>query len=147
MHFASTLLQTGLHWLSPQGHAVVQHLIRTQGYPGPANQTASALGLRNRFQLSRLLEREGLPCLEDLAGWVRVMLWVLDWESTGVSLSRSALGSVRDPAACYRTVERVTGLGWNRVRSLGSSWVLLALLESCRADRPVFGIESTRAVS
>jgi hypothetical protein len=136
-----------LHWLSPQGHAIVQHIIARQGYPGPANDTAYAIGLRNRFQLSRLLDREGLPCLEDLAGWVRVMLWVLEWESTGVSLSQSALGAVRDPAACYRTVERVTGIGWNRVRTFGSSWVLLALVEHCRPGTMPLTITEARAAS
>jgi hypothetical protein len=131
MHIAATLLQTALHWLSPQGHAVVQQLILTQGYPSSASQLALAVGLRNRYQLSRLLEREGLPCLEDLAGWIRVILWVSDWESKRVSLSQSALGAIRDPAACYRTVERVTGHSWNRVRSLGSTWVLVELVDCC----------------
>jgi hypothetical protein len=131
MHFASTLLQTALHWLSPQGHAVVQRLIAKEGHTGSAHEMAVAVGLKNRFQLSRLLEREGLPCLQDLAAWIRVMLWTLEWETTQTSLSQSALGSVRDPATYYRTVERVTGLNWNLVRTLGSDWVLLGLVESC----------------
>jgi hypothetical protein len=136
MHFANTLLQTALHWLSPQGHAVVGRLVANQGYPGSAHQIALAVGLKNRFQLGRLLYREGLPCLEDLGGWIRVMLWVLEWENSRRSLSQSALDSVRDPATCYRTVERVTGLAWNRVRVLGPDWVLLAFLESCGRNLP-----------
>ncbi len=136
MHFASTLLQTALHWLSPQGHAVIRLLLVSHGYPGSAHEMALAVGLRNRFQLGRLLCREGLPCLEDLAGWIRVMLWVLEWESSRQALSQVALGSVRDPATCYRTVERLTGQGWNRVRNLGSTWVLLTMVEYCRRDLP-----------
>jgi hypothetical protein len=147
MHIAAPLLQTALHWLSPQGRAVVEHLILTQGYPSSASQLALAVGLRNRFQLSRLLEREGLPCLEDLAGWIRVMLWVSDWESRGVSLSQSALGAIRDPAACYRTVERVTGHRWNRVRSLGSTWVLLELVQCCRGNSPRVVTGPTRSIA
>jgi DNA-binding transcriptional regulator YdaS (Cro superfamily) len=134
MHFASTLLQTALHWLSPQGHAVIQQLVATQGYAGSAHEIAVAVGLRNRFQLSRLLDREGLPSLENLAAWIRVMIWALEWETSKTSLSQSALGAIRDPAACYRTVERVTGLTWNKVRSLGSSWVLLAFVECCHGN-------------
>jgi hypothetical protein len=33
-------------------------------------------------------------------------------------------------------VERVTGLSWNRVRELGSDWVLLTLVESCGRNLP-----------
>ncbi len=142
MHFTHTLLQTALHWLSPQGHAVVERLVASQGYPGSAHAIALAVGLKNRFQLSRLLDREGLPCLEDLGGWIRVMLWVLEWENSRRSLSESALRSVRDPATCYRTVERVTGLGWNRVRALGSTWVLLTLVECCRRELPALEARS-----
>ena len=134
MHLAQMLLQTALHWLSPQGHAVIERLVVTRGYPGSAHQIALAVGLKNRFQLGRLLSREGLPCLEDLAGWVRVMLWVTEWEQSRVSLSQAALGSVRDPATYYRTVERVTGLGWNQVRARGSTWLVLTLVECCRPE-------------
>ncbi len=115
---------------------MIQLLVVSQGYPGSAHEMALAVGLKNRFQLGRLLCREGLPCLEDLAGWIRVMLWVLEWENSRRSLSQAALGSVRDPATCYRTVERVTGLGWNQVRDLGSTWVLLTLVECCRREEP-----------
>lgn len=147
MHYASTLLQTALHWLSPQGHAVVHRLLVKGGHPGSAHEMAIAVGLKNRFQLARLLEREGLPCLQDLAGWIRVTLWALEWETSRVSLSQSALGSVRDPATYYRTVERVTGLNWNLVRELGSSWVLLALVECC--DRSLSGLaeEAVRSIA
>ena len=147
MHFAGTLLQTALHWLSPQGHAVIQHLVMSQGYPGSAHEIATAVGLKNRFQLARLLERESLPTLENLAGWIRVMLWVLEWEGSRRSLSRLALGSIRDPATCYRTVERVTGLSWNRVRALGSDWVLLALLESCGDGFPAWAEAGNRSIA
>lgn len=106
MHFASTLLQTALHWLSPQGHAVIQRLVVKEGYSGSATELAMALGLRNRFQLSRMLDREGLPCLEDLSGWIRVTIWVLQWEASRRAVSRTALEAIRDPAPCYRTVRR-----------------------------------------
>ena len=147
MHFASTLLQTALHWLSPQGHAVIQLLVTTRGYAGSAHQIALAVGLRNRFQLSRLLDREGLPSLENLAGWIRVMIWVIEWETSRTSLSQSALEAIRDPAPCYRTVERITGLGWNRVRTLGSAWVVLSLMDCCRRNLPAFTHGVARSIA
>jgi hypothetical protein len=147
MHFASTLLQTALHWLSPQGHALIQLLVVSGGYPGTARDLALAVGLKNRFQLSRLLDRESLPSLENLAGWIRVMLWVSEWEGSQVSLSHSALGAIRDPATCYRTVERVTGLGWSRVRALGSDWVLLAFVESCGRNLPDLAEAEARSIA
>jgi hypothetical protein len=147
MLFVSTLLQTALHWLSPQGHAVIQCLVLSEGYPETAREVAHRVGLRNRFQLARLLEREGLPCLEDVAGWIRVLLWVQQWEKSGLALSHSALGATRDPSTCYRTVERVTGFRWSRVRTLGSDWVLLAFVESCGRSLPDLRETGSRSVA
>jgi hypothetical protein len=132
MHVVSTLLGAALPWLSSHGHSVIEGLVTRRGYSGSAHRFAIALGMKNRFQLARHLEREGMPCLEDLAGWIRVLIWTVEWESSRQSLSRSALSAIQDPAPCYRTVERITGLGWMRIRRLGSTWVLLALIERCQ---------------
>jgi hypothetical protein len=131
MHVVSTLLYGGMPWLSARGHAMVEALIARRGFPGSAPRFALAVGLRSRFQLGRRLEGEGLPRLEVLAGWVRVLIWVIEWERTKRSLSRQSLEALRDPAVAYRTVRQVTGSGWTRVRELGSTWVLLSLLERC----------------
>lgn len=106
-------------------------LVAQKGYSGPAHQFALTVGMRSRFQLARVLEREGLPALEELAAWIRVLLWVAHWEASGTSLSRRALSEIRDPAVCYRTVERVTGVPWSKVRVRGFDWVLLTLVARC----------------
>jgi hypothetical protein len=128
-------LRAAMPWLSAPGLRVLEQLVARHGYPGPAHEFAVCVGMRNRFQLARVLEHEGLPVLEELAGWIRVLLWLGDWEATGTSLSRAALQEVRDPAVCYRTVERVTGLAWSQVRARGFNWVLLTLVHRCLASR------------
>src|SRR5262249_40570483 len=84
----------------------------------------------------RLLKREGLPSLEDLAGWVSVLNWVLGWEQRGTSLFEQALTSNRDPATCYRLVKRITGATWITVRNHGSAWVVLQLRDRCVIPKP-----------
>lgn len=128
------LLDVGMPWISTVGRNVLMALVKRHGYPGPADSFAASVGIRNRYQLSRILQREGLPCLEELAGWIRLLTWVTSWETSGVPLSRSALSSLRDPSPMFRLVERLTGQTWTQVRSLGSQWVFLRLLERCRRD-------------
>jgi hypothetical protein len=126
------LLMVGMPWLSTEGRRILLGLVRRHGYPGPADSFAASVGLRNRYQLSRTLQRESLPCLEELAGWIRVLTWVITWETSGVALTRSALTSLRDPAPMFRLVERLTGHTWTRVRAFGSDWVLLQLVQRCK---------------
>ena len=126
------LLNVGMPWISTVGRNVLAALVKRHGYPGPADLFAASVGIRNRYQLGRILQREGLPCLEELAGWIRLLNWVTSWENSGVPLSRSALSSLRDPSPMFRLVERLTGQTWTQVRSLGSEWVFLQLLERCR---------------
>ncbi|HEX6616919.1 MAG TPA: hypothetical protein VF046_11505 [Gemmatimonadales bacterium] len=132
MHSLSTLLHVALYWLSPRGHEVIAYLLRHRGYFDSAPSVALALGFDDRHQLARRLKHESLPCLEELAAWVRTLLWLRDWEESRVALSRSVLTDARDPAPCYRTVERITGLSWGELRSYGSEFVLLALIDRCR---------------
>jgi hypothetical protein len=126
-------------WVSTVGRSVLMALVKRHGYPGPADSFAASIGVRNRYQLSRILQRDGLPCLEELAGWVRLLTWVTSWETSGVPLSRSALSSLRDPSPMFRLVERLTGHTWTQVRSLGSDWVFLQLLERCRRGADLRG--------
>ena len=86
--------------------------------------------------LARLLKRDGLPSLEDLAGWISVLNWVLGWEHRGASLFEQALTSGRDPATCYRLVKRITGATWITVRNHGSGWVVLQLRDRCVIPKP-----------
>ena len=103
---------------------VVEALVSRHGRVEAANTFAQAVGLRNRYQLRRVLAADGLPCLEDLAGWFRILEWVADAEDCGMALSRRAVQAGQDPATWYRTVKRLTGRTWREVRALGHHWVV-----------------------
>src|SRR6185503_20626506 len=57
--------------------------------------------------------------LEELAGWTRVLYWLLQAEQTGVSLFTLARQASLEPATCYRLVRRLLGQPWSRVRRDG----------------------------
>lgn len=125
------LLRDILPHISTEGRALLTALARDGGRLSAAAFHAAQVGLRNRHQLARHLKRDGLPPLEELAGWVSVMTWMFAWESEGTSLFRSAIDSQREPATCYRTVKRITGLSWRAVCGQGMPWVLLQFRERC----------------
>jgi len=102
---------------------IVEAILLSERGIGSACVVARGLGLKSRFELARLLKREGLPPLHRLAGWATVLSWVLAAERGSTSLYRLAFRSRRHPAACYRLVKEVTGLGWDLVRAKGSQWV------------------------
>ncbi len=112
--------------------AIVEAIFLTEGPIGPANAIARQLGLHSRFQLARLLKREGLPPLHVMAGWATVLSWVVAAERDGVSLCWLAFRSKRHPSACYRLVREVTGLSWQTVRARGSRWVELQFLKEVK---------------
>jgi hypothetical protein len=103
--------------------AVVEAILLSEGPIGSADDVARRLGLRNRFQLARLLKHHELPPLHRLAEWATLESWTLAAERDGVSLCHIAFRSKRHPSACYRLVKELTGLGWEDVRVLGSAWV------------------------
>lgn len=111
--------------------ALVDSMFLTRGCLGPAKTVANTLGFRNRFALARWLAREGAPSLRELGCWVSILLWLQDFERSRRSLCAIALCDGRDPAWCYRTVQRVTGRPWRAVRELGSEW----LIERFRATK------------
>ena len=127
----ASYLRRELSWLTPRGHAIVDYLLEAGGYPGRAQAVARAVGLRNRFQLTRTLRQEGLPCLDELSGWIRTLRWVYEWETEGIAVSRTALQAGRDLALSYRTVVRVTGRRWREVRAFGWGWVVTGLRDRC----------------
>lgn len=128
----ATLVCSALYWLSPQGRAAVDALLESDGRRLDTRFIASRAGLRNRHQLARLFQREGLPSVEETAAWTQVLSWVFAWEARGQSLGRSALAVGRDPAVCYRVVRRLTGLRWREIRDLGTASALLRLRDRCR---------------
>lgn len=131
----TVLVCNTLHWVSPAGRAVIAALADCGGAFGTAPFFASRLGFRDRHQLARLLAYEGLPPLQELAAWIRVLGWLLEWEQRGTALCRLALRCCADPAAYYHTVNRLTGLSWSEVRRRGVAWVLWQLREQCEAAR------------
>lgn len=103
--------------------AVVEAVVLAEGSIGSTRLVARLLGLRNRFQLARMLKREGLPPLHRLAAWTTILSWVRAAEQDGTCLFRLAFRSHRHPSACYRLVKEVTGLCWSEVRARGAEWV------------------------
>lgn len=94
-----------------------------------ARDMAAWVGLRDRYQLARVLRRDGLPPLEQLAGWTRVLYWMLEAESSGTSLRQLAQREHVDPAVAYRLVHCVTGLPWSQAQRAGLPVALLRLRE------------------
>jgi hypothetical protein len=120
---------------APTARRVVQHLVAAQGAFASAVALSRELGFRSRHQLSRELTREGMPALEDLAGWVKTLTWTVEWEIHHRALSNAALREAADPAVRYRTVERVTGRPWREVRQLGTGWLIMQLDATIQAAR------------
>src|SRR5438477_389034 len=124
-------LQTALPPLSATSRAVVSALACCNAHAASANEIAAWVGLRDRHQLARGLRRDGLPPLEQLAGWARVLYWVLEAESGDRSLLELARREQLDPAVAYRLVHRVTGLRWSQVRRAGLAAMLARFRGGC----------------
>jgi YVTN family beta-propeller protein len=131
---ASALL-TGLPWLSPQGRALVNVVACENGRTRSPNLVAARLGLRTRFQLARLLRREGLPSYEALTGWASVLYWMLEADRSGATLLTLALRSHTNPAVSYRMIRRLTGLRWSDLRQMGTTRLLRRFLGLCHPGR------------
>src|SRR5882762_3528529 len=86
----TSLLHAALPELSSASRAVLSTLGCLNGNAPSARDMAAWVGLRDRYQLARALRRDGLPPLEHLAGWTRVMYWLLEAESSGASLRQLA---------------------------------------------------------
>ncbi len=133
VHQLRPIIHVALPSLSFLSRALIDALFLTGGALGPSHWVAKHLGLRNRLHVVAMLEADGLPPLHRLKGWITVLHWVWAWEREGVSLCRSALRAGREPAACYRLVQRITGTSWRRVRTGGVHRVLAMFLEECGA--------------
>ena len=138
------LFHQSLPWLTPNARAVISTLVCDNGRVGSAQALCQRLGLRNRFQLNRLLHREGLPPYEELAGWVCVFYWMLraDADETSGSLRSLANTTRMEAASCYRLVRRVTGRCWSQLRRAGTPEVMRWFVKS---TRPRHSIQSRPA--
>ena len=136
------LLHRALPWLSVDGRAVLSTLICNNGRVGSVQALCKTMGLRSRFQLNRLLRREGLPPYEELAGWVCVFYWMLKADADGhdrQALRTLANQSHMDAASCYRLVRRVTGRCWTTLRDGGTDAAIALFL---RRTRPAHTVRS-----
>ena len=128
----TSLLRSALPRLSPGSRAVVSTLGCCNGHVSPID-VSQWLGYRTRYQLARLLRRDGLPPFEDLAAWTRVLYWLRQSESTGASLLQLVRRDGLDPASAYRLVHRVTGSRWSELQRAGLRGVVLRLQDRTRA--------------
>lgn len=116
---------------SQRAQAVIDAMLLAKGSIGPAGAVARILGFRNRFDLAAWFTRQGLPPLHELAGWISVLSWLEQWESAGIALCAGALREGRDPAACYRLVQRITGMAWGEVQEAGLLRMINRFAERC----------------
>jgi len=128
----TSLLYTALPKLSRTNRAILSTLGCLNGKAPAADEIAAWVGLRDRHQLSRSLHRDGLPPIERLAAWTRVLYWLLEAETSHSSLLQLARREGIDPAAAYRLVQRVTGQRWSGARRAGLTVALLRFREQCR---------------
>ena len=131
----AVLVQRSLPGLTPNGRAVINTLVCDNGRVGSAQALCQRLGLRNRFQLNRLLQREGLPPYEELAGWVCVFYWMLRADAGDGSESLRSLAdhAHMEAASCYRLVRRVTGRSWRELRRVGTQEVMRSFAKAARS--------------
>jgi len=141
----TSLLHDAVPALSPASRAVVSALACRNGDAHPAAAIAEWVGLRDRFRLARQLRRDGLPSLERLAGWTRVLYWMLDAESSGASLLQLARHDGIDPAVAYRLVRRVTGQRWSEARRAGLPALVERVREACRPSMHNAGLPAAGA--
>ena len=106
---------------------MISTLACVNGHPPAAHEVAAWVGLRSRYQLNRILRSDGLPPLQQLAGWARVLYWTSRAEETGASLRQMARLDDIEPAVAYRLVRRVTGRRWSQLRRAGVELVISGL--------------------
>src|SRR5512144_884345 len=89
-------LYAALPWVSERVRAILTSLAASNGRIGSADHLARVAALRSRFQLARLLRRDGLPPVGELVAWTRVLYWLHHAEADGSPLARLALADGLD---------------------------------------------------
>jgi hypothetical protein len=125
------LLAVRIRSLSPSSCLVVWTLVEARGAFADANGFAHRLGLRDRHQLAYVLRRDGLKPLRILASWIRLAVWLSEFEYNRKSLCSAALMEAQDPGSRYRLVKRLTGLEWSQVQARGLTWLIEELVGKC----------------
>jgi len=124
------ILDALLPWLTAEGRAALRATVAAGGRIN-ADDLARNLGLANRFHLSRLLRREGLPAFGQLTDWIALLAMTLESEGTGHSLSHLAQIHRLEVATCYRRFRRTLGVPWREARTRGIGWMLLKFRDRC----------------
>jgi hypothetical protein len=131
MQSIAAQVQLALPHLSMVGHTVLTVLAPCSGRVPSADALAMVLGFANRFRLGRALRREGLPQLEELSGWLRVLSLLAEGERTRQPLYRLAMKAAENPPTWYRLIRRVTGRTWCQARAEGFDVLLVRFVRRC----------------
>jgi hypothetical protein len=131
MELLAPHLHSAVPRLSVAGHEILALLAGSGGCIVSADSFAADLGLRSRHQLTRALRREGLPQIEELCAWIKVLQWLLGWEHTHQSLFTLGLDAELHPPTCYRLVKRVSGKTWRQACADGYAIMLLSFVNRC----------------
>ena len=94
-----------------------------------ADGLAKRVGLRNRHQLNRILNRAGLPSYRVLASFTRVLALRDGAVVRHRSLCAEVIAMGYQPAWAYRTWRRVTGHLWSELRKLSHDDLVQLVLE------------------
>lgn len=127
----SSILKECVPGASSLAREVLARLALNEGYIRGSDRFARSLGLRHRHQLAYRLRCEGLPPLQSLARWIRIMVWLVECEPGGSSLCAPALQVERDPAYRYHLVKDVLGIEWSVLQQRGFDWLLLEFINTC----------------
>lgn len=119
--------------LSTVGRTILAEIAYAGGCIDCPDSVAAKVQLRSRHQLARLLRREGLPQIEELCAWVKVLLLLHGWEHTHQSLYAMAVGASFNPPTCYRLIKRVTGKTWRQACADGFGMMLIQFANRCSA--------------
>lgn len=111
---------------------VINALVAADGQIKSASLMAARLRIGSRFQLARVLRRDGLPAFGRLSDWVFVLQSLWEAEATGAPMLRIARRIGIEPATTYRRCARTLGVPWREARAKGFAWALVRFLEACR---------------
>jgi YVTN family beta-propeller protein len=124
-------IETALPRLSPAGRAAINTLAAARGPIPKVDEMATRLGLQSRYQVARLLRREGLPSFSELTDWMCLLSFLWQAESSSRPLLQLVQSAGMDPATCYRRCKRTLGVPWSVARRRGFAWALVRFLKRC----------------
>ena len=121
--------------LPATGREIVTFLADSGGCIDCPDAFAMRVHLRSRHQLARVLRREGLPQIEELCAWIKVLCLLIGWEQTHRSLYTMALDASLHPPTCYRLVKRITSKTWRQACDDGFGIMLVRFVTRCSTIR------------